>query len=219
MKPRMAKPFSRRSRTAMPTRRSSWPRNRVRGSSIIAATTVRPRSTSSPASANWTGSGSCSSRGADPNIGDGKGDTPLIIAVARSASRKRATTLLGAERKVDAANRRGETALDRRGPAAAAAAGRAAAEGRRQSRQGRSCRRLYAPRLCQARHAQPANAEADRDHQVDQEAGHRAQASTRSRRPAKGRSARTVAAPRGVRSAAFPPCAVPVPAAASTVPA
>jgi ankyrin repeat protein len=49
-------------------------------------------------------------RGADPNMGDGKGDTPLIIA-AEIGFEEAAAQLIRRGAKVDATNRRGETAL------------------------------------------------------------------------------------------------------------
>jgi ankyrin repeat protein len=49
-------------------------------------------------------------RGADPNIADGKGDTPLTIA-AGIGFEEAAAQLIRRGAKVDGANRRGETAL------------------------------------------------------------------------------------------------------------
>ena len=49
-------------------------------------------------------------KGADPNIGDAKGDTPLIIA-AGMGYEEAATWMLDRTAQVDLANRRGETAL------------------------------------------------------------------------------------------------------------
>jgi ankyrin repeat protein len=49
-------------------------------------------------------------RGADPNMGDAKGDTPLIIA-AGIGFEEAGAYMLGKGAKVDAINRRGETAL------------------------------------------------------------------------------------------------------------
>jgi ankyrin repeat protein len=49
-------------------------------------------------------------RGADPNIADGKGDTPLTIA-AEIGFDEAAAQLIRRGAKVDGANRRGETAL------------------------------------------------------------------------------------------------------------
>jgi len=49
-------------------------------------------------------------KGADPNVGDAKGDTPLII-VSRIGYEEGARTLLGARARVDLANKLGETAL------------------------------------------------------------------------------------------------------------
>ena len=49
-------------------------------------------------------------KGADPNMADGKGDTPLIIA-AEIGFEEGAALLLRRGAKVDANNRRGETAL------------------------------------------------------------------------------------------------------------
>jgi uncharacterized protein len=50
------------------------------------------------------------SRGADPNIGDSNGDTPMMIA-ASIGFEEAATQMLRRGARVDAANRRGETAL------------------------------------------------------------------------------------------------------------
>jgi ankyrin repeat protein len=50
------------------------------------------------------------SKGADPNVGDANGDTPLIIA-AGIGFEEAATHMLRRGAKVDATNRRGETAL------------------------------------------------------------------------------------------------------------
>ena len=50
------------------------------------------------------------SKGANPNVGDANGDTPLIIA-ARIGFEDAARTLLKYRANVDATNRRGETAL------------------------------------------------------------------------------------------------------------
>ena len=49
-------------------------------------------------------------KGADPNIGDAKGDTPLIIAAGMGFD-EAATWMLERTAQVDLANRRGETAL------------------------------------------------------------------------------------------------------------
>jgi ankyrin repeat protein len=49
-------------------------------------------------------------RGADPNVGDAQGDTPLIIA-ARVGFEEGAREMLARRAKPDATNRRGETAL------------------------------------------------------------------------------------------------------------
>ncbi len=51
-------------------------------------------------------------RGADPNIGDPKGDTPLMIA-AGIGFEEAAAAMLGRGARVDAVNRHGETALTR----------------------------------------------------------------------------------------------------------
>ncbi|MFL6854216.1 MAG: ankyrin repeat domain-containing protein [Sphingomicrobium sp.] len=50
------------------------------------------------------------SRGADPNIGDSNGDTPMMIA-ASIGFEEAATQMLRRGARVDATNRRGETAL------------------------------------------------------------------------------------------------------------
>jgi len=50
-------------------------------------------------------------KGADPNIGDNQGDTPLMLA-ARIGFEEAATAMLQSGAKVDASNRRGETALN-----------------------------------------------------------------------------------------------------------
>lgn len=50
------------------------------------------------------------SRGADPNIGDSNGDTPIMIA-ASIGFEEAATQMLRRGARVDATNRRGETAL------------------------------------------------------------------------------------------------------------
>lgn len=50
------------------------------------------------------------SKGADPNVGDANGDTPLIIA-ASIGFEEAASQMLRRGAKVDASNRRGETAL------------------------------------------------------------------------------------------------------------
>jgi uncharacterized protein len=50
------------------------------------------------------------SRGADPNIGDSNGDTPLMIA-ASIGFEEGATQMIRRGARVDATNRRGETAL------------------------------------------------------------------------------------------------------------
>ena len=82
-------------------------------------------------------------KGADPNIGDAKGDTPLIIA-ARIGFEEAADYMVRLGAKVDTANRRGETALiiavQQRQPRMV----ELLLQGRRQSRQGRPCRRLSA---------------------------------------------------------------------------
>lgn len=49
-------------------------------------------------------------KGADPNVGDAKGETPLIIA-AGIGFEQAAAYMLGKGAKVDSINRRGETAL------------------------------------------------------------------------------------------------------------
>jgi len=49
-------------------------------------------------------------KGADPNVADGKGDTPLTIA-AEIGFEEAAAPLIGRGAKVDGTNRRGETAL------------------------------------------------------------------------------------------------------------
>jgi ankyrin repeat protein len=49
-------------------------------------------------------------KGADPNVGDGRGDTPLIIA-AGIGFEEAVAPLISRGAKVDAINRRGETAL------------------------------------------------------------------------------------------------------------
>ena len=80
------------------------------GSSIIAAMTAKRRSTSSRASANLIGSAYLLARAPIPTCVDSKGDTPLMIASAIGFE-EAAAQMLRRGAKVDATNRRGETAL------------------------------------------------------------------------------------------------------------
>ena len=102
-----------------------------------------------------TGSASCSARAPIPNIGDAQRRHAADHRRPRSASTKPSTSCCSSGQ-----GRRGqplgETALivavQQRQPRDR----QAAARSRRQSRQGRPCRRLFGARLCQARHAQSA---------------------------------------------------------------
>ena len=120
------------------------------------------------ATATRTGSAYLLSQGADPNVGDTNGDTPLIMA-ARLGFAEGAARMLSTRALVDKANKLGETAL-------------IVAVQQRQQRLVKLLLEAGAnpdktdhasgysrARLCQARHSLAGDAEADRDGEGQEE--------------------------------------------------